>query len=193
MQQLVLASTSPFRHQLLSRFTQNFICAAPNCDETPLANEHAKDTAQRLAQLKAQSLKTHYPNALIIGSDQVALLNHEQLGKPMTLDNARTMLLKLKGKSIDFYTALCLFNTQTGTLQTHCDHTKVYLRAYSDAQIERYLQREPDALRCAGAAKSEGLGGTLIEKIESSDPNALIGLPLFKLVEMLNNEGLELP
>lgn len=190
---VLLASTSPFRRELLARFLDDFVIAAPDCDETPLPGEDAKATAVRLARQKAQSLQAAYPQTLIIGSDQVALHRGGQIGKPMTAAKAAAMLRQLSGETLDFYTALCVVNSATGEVFEHCDHTRVTLRRLSDAQIARYLAREPDAIFCAGAAKSEGLGGTLIEKIESTDPNALIGLPLFALVEILQSQGLELP
>lgn len=190
---VLLASTSRFRRELLARFLDDFAIAAPDCDETPWAGEDAKATAIRLAREKALSLQTAYPQTLIIGSDQVALHRGEQLGKPMTQDKAAAMLRQLSGETLDFYTALCVVNSATGEVFEHCDHTRVTLRQLTDAQISRYLTREPDAIFCAGAAKSEGLGGCLIQKIESTDPNALIGLPLFALVDILQSQGLELP
>ncbi|AXK39695.1 Maf family protein [Crenobacter cavernae] len=188
---LVLASTSRFRRELLSRLALPFEAVAPLCDETPLPGESALDTALRLARVKATSLADRYPDALLIGSDQVALLDDEQLGKPGSLDNARAMLSAMSGKTVLFHTALALYNGATGRLQEANDVTRVTMRVLTPAQIDAYLAREPDALHCAGAAKSEGLGGALIERIESTDPNALIGLPLFELVTMLKNEGVE--
>ncbi len=188
---LILASTSPFRHALLARFGLDFAAIAPDCDETPLAGETAAATAQRLARDKAKSLAHAYPQALIIGSDQVALLEGQQLGKPGTHEKAVAMLQAMRGQTVAFHTALCLFNSATGHSQEMVDITRVVMRDYSDAQIAAYLAREPDALRCAGAAKSEGLGGALIERIESTDPNALIGFPVFALIGFLAAEGLE--
>ncbi|RXZ45106.1 Maf family protein [Crenobacter cavernae] len=188
---LVLASTSRFRRELLSRLALPFEAAAPLCDETPLPGESALDTALRLARIKATSLAERYPDALLIGSDQVALLGDEQLGKPGTLDDARAMLSAMSGKTVLFHTALALYNGETGRLQEAVDVTRVTMRTLTLSQIDAYLMREPDALFCAGAAKSEGLGGALIERIESTDPNALIGLPLFELITMLKNEGVE--
>jgi septum formation protein len=190
--QLVLASTSPYRREIVARLGTPFVAIAPQCDETPLAGESAPDTACRLARAKAQSLASQFPRALIIGSDQVALLDQRQLGKPGTLECAREMLAQMSGRTVLFHTALALLNSHSGQLQQTMEITRVSMRTLSDQQIERYLQREPDALHCAGAAKSEGLGGALIARIESRDPNALIGLPLFDLVSMLNHEGLEI-
>ncbi|BEV71855.1 MULTISPECIES: nucleoside triphosphate pyrophosphatase [unclassified Paludibacterium] len=188
--QLVLASTSVFRREILSRLGLPFIAAAPHCDETPLPGESAPDTACRLARIKAQSLAGAYPDALIIGSDQVALLDGQQIGKPQDQEHAVRMLLNQQGRTTVFHTALALYDSASGKLQEHVDLTRVTLRPLNEAQIRHYLAQEPDALYCAGAAKSEGLGGALIERIESTDPNALIGLPLFALVSMLEQAGL---
>lgn len=189
---LILASTSKFRQELLSRLQIPFEAVAPNCDETPLNNETASQTALRLATNKAYSLQNQFPNALIIGSDQVLFANGVALGKPMNVDNAIEMLRSLSGKSLKFYTALVLLNTFSGSLKQYVDETTVKLRTLSDEVIVSYLQREPDAVYCAGAAKSESLGMTLIERIDSSDPNALIGLPMFRLIDFLLDEGMKL-
>lgn len=190
--QLVLASTSPFRREIVSRLGIPFTCIAPVCDETPLADESALETACRLARTKAQSLAGRFANALIIGSDQVALLDGQQIGKPATLEHGVEMLQRMSGRTTQFHTALALFNSRSGQLRESLEITAVTLRALSEATIRHYLEREPDALMCAGSAKSEGLGGVLIERIESRDPNALIGLPLFDLVGMLAAEGMEI-
>jgi septum formation protein len=188
---LLLASTSPYRRELLSRLGLPFDVAAPVCDETPLPGESALETAVRLARIKAQSLKERHPDALLIGSDQVALLDGTQLGKPGTPEKARAMLTSMSGKTLAFHTALAVYNARTGRLQEAVDITHVSMRTLTPAMIDAYIEREPDALYCAGAAKSEGLGGALIERIVSADPNALIGLPLFALVTMLQHEGVE--
>lgn len=188
---IVLASTSVFRQQQLRTLGLNFIAAKPMFDETPLPNESAADTALRLAVGKAQSLANAYPQHLIMGADQVAWCNGAQLGKPMSVEKAAVMLRQLAGQRIEFYSAVCLFNTVSGSLKTHVDKTIVYMRELSDAQIERYLMREPDAIYCAGAAKSEGLGAALLQRIDSQDPNALIGLPIFWLVSSLQDFGVE--
>lgn len=187
---LLLASSSIFRRQQLSRLGLAFECASPNCDEHPLANESAADTAIRLAENKARALAVSYPQHLIIGADQVAWCNQRQLGKPMNLENAKTMLMQLSGKQIDFYSAVCLLNPTQNRIHRHVDHTIVQMRSLSESQIEHYLERESDAIYCAGAAKSEGLGAALIERIDSSDPNALIGLPIFRLMDFLALEGI---
>lgn len=189
--QLVLASTSRFRREIVERLGLPFACVAPVCDETPLAGESAPQTALRLARTKAQSLCASHPDALIIGSDQVALLDGRQIGKPGTIERAAAMLTAMSGRTLEFHTALALVNSHSGAWQQMVDVTRVTMRTLDARQIRRYLEREPDALYCAGAAKSEGLGGALIARIESTDPNALIGLPLFALIDMLQHQGME--
>ena len=169
-----------------------FQTARPDFDETPEPGEAASQTALRLAIGKARSLAGTFARALIIGADQVACCNGRQLGKPESVAKAQQMLAELSGQTITFYSALCLLNSESGRLHTHTDTTIVSMRPLSAEQIRRYLEREPDAVYCAGAAKSEGLGAALLEKIESSDPNALIGLPIFKLVDFLHAEGMEI-
>ena len=186
---LVLASTSVFRQQQLRTLGVDFIAAKPMFDETPLVGETAHDTALRLAIGKAQSLANAYPQHLIIGADQVAWCNGKQLGKPMSVEKAAVMLAELSGQCIEFYSAICLLNTVSGCLKSHVDKTVVQMRKLSAEQITCYLVREPDAIYCAGAAKSEGLGAALLQKIESEDPNALIGLPIFWLVTALQENG----
>jgi septum formation protein len=189
-QSLVLASTSIYRAQLLSILQLPFETTSPNVDETPLPGEIARQTSARLSILKAQAVAKDYPNALIIGSDQVALLDGQQLGKPLTHDNAVRQLRAMRGRTVVFYTALTLLNSANGTMQTEIDETKVTFRNASDAEIERYLLKE-QPYHCAGSAKSEGLGIALISRIEGNDPNALIGLPLITLVTMLKKQGVE--
>jgi septum formation protein len=189
-QSLVLASTSIYRAQLLSILQIPFETTSPNVDETPLPGEIARQTSARLSILKAQAVAKDYPNALIIGSDQVALLDGQQLGKPLTHDNAVRQLRAMRGRTVVFYTALTLLNSANGTMQTEIDETKVTFRNASDAEIERYLLKE-QPYHCAGSAKSEGLGIALISRIEGNDPNALIGLPLITLVTMLKKQGVE--
>ncbi|SUA44503.1 Maf-like protein [Neisseria zoodegmatis] len=188
---LILGSSSVFRQAQLQRLGIVFQTASPDYDETPAANETAGETALRLAFGKARSLATQFPEALIIGADQVAWCNGTQLGKPMNVANAQHMLASLSGQRIEFYSAVCLLNTASNSLHTHVDKTVVTMRTLSSEQIRRYLEREPDAVYCAGAAKSEGLGAALLERIDSTDPNALIGLPIFKLVDFLALEGFD--
>lgn len=188
---ILLASTSPYRKEIIARLGIPFDCAAPICDESPLTGETALQTAVRLARTKAQSLADSYPNSLIIGSDQVALLDGIQIGKPGSFEKGVEMLKWMSGRTVVFHSALALYNSATGNLQETVGLTHVTLRTLTEAQIRYYLTNEPDALHCAGSAKSEGLGGALLEKVESDDPNALIGVPLFKLITMLANEGVE--
>jgi len=190
--QIVLASTSRYRQEIIARLGLPFTAVPPVCDETPLPGETALDTAVRLARTKAQSLAQSYPDALIIGSDQVALLDGQQIGKPGSFENGVAMLQWMSGRTVVFHSALALYNSASGRLQETVGITRVTLRQLSEQQIRNYLTREPDALHCAGSAKSEGLGGALLQKVESDDPNALIGVPLFDLISMLNAEGVEI-
>lgn len=188
---LVLGSSSRYRRELLERLDLPFIVAAPDCDETPLPNEGAADTATRLARRKAQSLADRFPDALIIGSDQVALLNGEQLGKPGSFERAFAQLVAMRGQTIIFHTALALHNAATGSTQETIVPWRITMRDYSDTEITRYLQRE-QPYDCAGSAKTEGLGAAMIERMEGSDPAAIIGLPLIELCRMLRAEGFPL-
>lgn len=187
---LVLASTSPFRRELLARLGVRFEVAAPDVEEDPLPGEQPEDTARRLSLLKAQAVAPRYPDALIIGSDQVALLDGEQIGKPGTHDKAVAQLRRMRGKALEFHTALTLLNSRTGRTQTAVVPVRLVMRNYTDAQIEAYLRKDRP-YNCCGSARSEALGIALIARYESEDPNALVGLPLIKLVEMLANEGLD--
>ncbi len=187
-QPLVLASTSIYRSQLLSTLQIPFQTAAPDVDETPLPGESAEQTSWRLAQLKAQVVAKRFPDALIIGSDQVALLKGQQIGKPLNHDNAVRQLRAMRGKTVSFYTALSLLNAASGEMQTDVAITNVSFRNLSDEEIERYLKKE-QPYHCAGSAKAEGLGIALISRIQGDDPNALIGLPLILLVGMLEKQG----
>lgn len=188
--QLILASTSPYRRDLLSRLQIPFEVFAPDVDETPLPGEHPEQTATRLAEAKARVGATRFPDALIIGSDQVATLEGLQLGKPHTHENATKQLRMMRGKSVVFNTALCLYNSRSGTVQNRLVPFTVTFRDFSDVQIEHYLTKE-QPYNCAGSAKSEGLGIALIARMEGEDPNALIGLPLIALIDMLHNEGFD--
>jgi septum formation protein len=190
-QLLVLASTSIYRRELLQRLQIPFITIAPNVDETPLPGESARATSLRLAQQKAFKVAIDYPDALIIGSDQVALLDGRQLGKPMHHDNAVLQLRSMRGKTTYFYTALTLLNSKTGTMQSEVAENRVTLRDLSDAEIESYLRKE-QPYHCAGSAKSEGLGIALMSAMQGDDPNALIGLPLILLIDMLRRENVHL-
>lgn len=190
-QLLVLASSSVYRSELLKRLQLPFETAVPDVDETPLPHETARATSVRLARTKARAVAGAYPNALIIGSDQIALLDDQQLGKPLTHDNAVKQLRAMRGKTTCFYTALTLLNSKTGNMQTEVAENHVTLHNLSDAEIEGYLLKE-QPYHCAGSAKSEGLGIALISKMTGDDPNALIGLPLILLVGMLRRENVRL-
>lgn len=192
MRRLVLASTSTFRRELLSRLQLPFETAAPDTDETPLPGEAPAATAERLALVKASAVADRFPDALIIGSDQVAFYGQQRFGKPGTRENASKQLRAMSGKAVIFHTGLCLLNTATGRSHVRGIPTEVHFRELSDAEISRYLDKE-DALNCAGSAKSEGLGISLMEAMRGDDPNALVGLPLIALCQMLRAEGLELP
>ena len=189
-QQLVLGSGSIYRRKLLQRLQIPFEVCSPDIDETPLSGEIPGATALRLAESKARAAAAAYPDALIIGADQVAVLENTLLGKPLTHENAVKQLRLLRGKEVTFHTALSLFNSRSACMQTRLIPSHVKFRELSDQQIENYLARE-QPYHCAGSAKSEGLGIALIERITGDDPNALIGLPLIALVEMLAHEGIE--
>lgn len=190
---LILGSSSRFRQQQLHALHLPFKAAAPLFDETPLPGESAPDTALRLAEGKARSLTAMFPDALIIGADQVAWCHNRQLGKPLTVTKAQQMLRSLSGQCVQFFSALVLLNSAANRLYCHVDVTTVTMRRLTETQIDHYLQQESDAVYCAGAAKSEGLGALLIQRIDSTDPHALIGLPLFRLVDFLSAEGVVLP
>lgn len=187
-QMLVLASTSIYRSELLARLRIPFQTAAPDVDETPLPDESAVQTSWRLSRAKAQAVAARYPDALIIGSDQVALLGNQQLGKPLTHDNAVLQLRAMRGQTVTFYTALTLLNARTDDIQTEVAVSRVNYRNISDTEIEGYLRKE-QPYHCAGSVKSEGLGIALISGMEGDDPNALVGLPLILLVNMLLKQG----
>ena len=185
---LVLASTSQYRRALLERLRLPFEAKAPDADETVRPDEAARDTALRLAQAKARAVASHYSNALIIGSDQVAELDGARLGKPGNHENAVAQLVAMRGKSVLFHTALALLNTASGAMQTAVVPTTVQFRHYSKSEIERYLDLERP-YDCTGSAKIEGLGIVLVERVTGDDPSALIGLPLVQLAAMLRQEG----
>lgn len=187
-QTLILASSSVYRRELLQKLQIPFSCVSPKLDESSLVGEEPHETALRLAQEKAKKIGEEYPHALVIGCDQVATLDGEQLGKPGNHKNAVKQLKKMRGREVTFYSALCLYNAATGNMQALIAPYLVKFRQLTDAEIENYLIKE-QPYHCAGSAKSEGLGIALIERMLGEDPNALIGLPLIKLVGMLKNEG----
>ena len=186
--QLVLASTSPFRRELLSKLGLPFVTVNPATDESVVHGETPETTALRLSEAKARAVASQYPDALIIGSDQMAFIDDQVFGKPGTHDNAVKQLKTMRGRTVNFFTGLCLLNTQTGRAQLRGVPMLVTFRNLSDDEIENYLQKE-NPYNCAGSAKSEGLGIAVIEKMQGEDPNALIGLPLIALCDLLRNEG----
>ncbi len=189
---VVLASTSPYRKELLSRLQLPFQTYAPDIDERAQPHELPQQLAERLAWEKAQAAAPHFPDALIIGSDQVAYRGTAIFGKPGTTENARSQLRQMSGKEIIFHTGLCVLNSRTGHSQVEGIATEVGFRELTDQEIASYLSKE-DALNCAGSAKSEGLGISLLRYIRGDDATALVGLPLIALSNMLRNEGVKLP
>jgi septum formation protein len=189
-QKLVLGSSSSYRYELLLRLQLPFEVSSPDIDESALVGEMPEATASRLAEEKARAVAAIYPNALIIGADQVAALDGAQLGKPLNYENATKQLYSMRGKEVIFHTALSLLNSCSGRIQSKLVSSLVKFRELSDRQVSNYLAKE-QPYHCTGSAKYEGLGIALIERMESDDPNALIGLPLIVLVEMLVHEGVE--
>ncbi|HHB11729.1 MAG TPA: septum formation inhibitor Maf [Chromatiales bacterium] len=189
MRTLVLASSSPYRRALLQRLGVAFRTARPEVDETPLPGEPPAALVRRLAEAKARALAERFPEALIIGSDQCAVTDESRiLGKPGDFEHAYAQLRALSGRSVRFLTGLCLLEASTGTVQLDVVPFLVEFRHLSDAQIRRYLQRERP-FDCAGSFRSEGLGIALFRRMQGDDPNALIGLPLIRLVDMLEAAG----
>jgi septum formation protein len=190
-QTVTLASTSPFRKELLQRLGMPFMTAAPDVDESPLVNETAVALVRRLSESKARAVAATHPG-LVIGSDQVATMENNILGKPGTHDQAFRQLRVLSGRRVTFQTGLCLLNTATDEALVDAIPYTVKFRELGDEQIERYLQQD-QPYHCAGSFKSEGLGIALFEYMEGSDPTALIGLPLIRLTSMLAQSGIKLP
>jgi septum formation protein len=189
---LVLASTSPYRRALLERLGVPFSVANPEVTEEHLPGEAPEATAGRLAEAKARAVADRYPDSLVIGSDQIAVCDGEILGKPLTHANALRQLRTLSGREALFHTAVCVHNTRAGTTRARVVPCRVTFRTLDDATIETYLTKE-QPYDCAGSAKSEGLGIALIAKMESEDPSALVGLPLIALVDLLREQGLNVP
>ena len=189
---LVLGSTSRYRRELLARLGLPFDVAAPAVDETPLAGEAPRALALRLALAKARAVAALHPDAVVIGSDQVADLAGEPLGKPGSHERATAQLRRMRGQTVVFHTAVAVACRASGFEQVELAPVRVRFRGLSDAEIERYLQAE-QPYDCAGSAKSEGLGIALLDAIDSDDPTALIGLPLIRTCRMLRAAGLTLP
>ncbi|WP_066705499.1 Maf family nucleotide pyrophosphatase [Curvibacter delicatus] len=189
--QLVLGSTSPYRRELLARLRLPFDVASPEVDETPHPNETPRDLACRLALAKARAVATRFPAAVVIGSDQVADLDGQPLGKPGTHERAVAQLRQMRGRVVVFQTAVAVVCMETGFAQTDLAAVRVHFRDLGDAEIEAYLRAETP-YDCAGSAKSEGLGITLLESIENDDPTALVGLPLIRTSRLLRAAGVPL-
>ncbi|GGE63654.1 Maf family protein [Shewanella carassii] len=188
--QLILASTSSYRKALLAKLGLAFECVAPDVDETPRPEETAFDLVKRLATAKAQAGAKQLSNALVIGSDQVAVVDGQIVGKPLTEEKACQQLLAASGKSITFYTGLALYNSCSGQTQVEVEPFIVHFRNLSQDEIIDYVRRE-QPLWCAGSFKCEGLGIALFRALEGRDPNTLIGLPLILLIEMLSRQGIK--
>lgn len=190
MQTLVLGSTSPFRKAILEKLNLPFECAKPNIDESALDGETPEELVERLAVEKAQAVREEFKNALIIGSDQVAVCEDEILGKPHNFENGVAQLSKFSGKAVTFLTGLSVLNTKTNEQLSLVEPFIVHFKENSTEEISQYLKAEKP-YNCAGSFKSEGLGICLFEKLEGDDPNTLIGLPLIKLVSLLKKHDLD--
>ena len=188
---LILASSSPYRRELLERLKTPFEVIAPDVDETPRSGETPSAMVERLSIEKAQKIAGGRPGTLVIGSDQVAVYNGAVVGKPHSHDKAVEQLRSASGRAVTLFTGLALVNADTRRVQIEVIPYRVTFRVLSDAQIESYLRKE-QPYSCAGSVRSEGLGIALLEKFEGDDPNTLIGLPLIRLVRMLENEGVKI-
>lgn len=183
---IILASSSPYRQQLLKKLQIDFTAKSPEIDESPYAGESGIAQAKRLAKQKAFALSNQFRSHLIIGSDQVAMYEQKQLPKPGNKDSSICQLQTISGNTVDFYTSVCVLNSQTQEFSEDIDHCSVTFRKLSLAEIEKYVALDKP-YNCAGSFKSEGLGIALIETISGEDPNALVGLPLIKLITLLRN------
>lgn len=188
---LILASSSPYRKALLERLRIPFDTVAPKVDETPQENEGPQALVERLAIAKAQTVAATHTDSLVIGSDQVAVHNDEIVGKPRDHDHAVEQLRSASGNTITLYTGLALINSSNGNVQSEVVPYRVVFRELSEEVIEAYLKKE-QPYDCAGSVKAEGLGVALLERYEGDDPNTLIGLPLIRLVHMLEAEGVSI-
>ncbi|APC15177.1 septum formation inhibitor Maf [Pseudomonas frederiksbergensis] len=189
---LLLASSSVYRRELLTRLQLPFTCSSPDIDESHQPGESAIELVKRLAHEKAQALASSHTAHLIIGSDQVAVLDGRVIGKPHTFEKAREQLLAASGASVTFLTGLAVLNSQTGHCQLDCIPFTVHMRTLDQASIERYLHAE-QPYDCAGSFKAEGLGVSLFQRTEGPDATSLVGLPLIRLVDMLLAEGVQIP
>ncbi len=187
---LVLASSSPYRKLLLEKLQLPFVTAEPNIDETPLFNEAPEQLAMRLAAAKARAVAKEFPRHLVIGADQVAVLGGRKLDKPGNFETAVAQLQAASGRSVCFYTGISVLNSRSGRQINVVDICKVHFRPLSQEEIQDYVRRE-EPYDCVGAFKAEGLGIALFQRIEGDDPNALIGLPLIQLVDLLRRFGIK--
>lgn len=190
---LILASSSPYRRELLDRLQLPFTCISPEVDETPGAGEQPADLVCRLSRLKAAAVARDCTReALVIGSDQTACLADITLGKPGTTDRAREQLQRMRGRQVEFLTGICVVRTSDDMEQTDVVRVDIQFRNYSDAEIERYIARD-QPLNCAGSFRCEALGISLVAAMHCNDPTAIIGLPLIRLCEMLRAAGMDVP
>lgn len=189
---LVLGSTSPYRAALLEKLGLDFLSDAPEIDETAKFRETPWELVARLAEAKARAVGERHADALVIGSDQVACIGERILGKPGDRENAIAQLAAASGKTVVFYTGLSLLDSGTGQAHTLCEPFRVHFRDLTPTQVERYVDAERP-FNCAGSFKSEGLGISLFRRLEGDDPNALIGLPLIRLIDLLRERGVEVP
>lgn len=190
MQQLILGSSSPFRAELLGKLALSFTQVSPDIDETPKAGETPSQLVERLATSKALEIAKTHPEALIIGSDQVAVIDDDILGKPGNHQNAMAQLKRASGREVTFLTGLALYNAKTAQMQSSVETFTVHFKQLSDNQIDFYLKKE-QPYNCAGSFKSEGFGISLFSRLVGDDPNTLIGLPLIRLIDMLKNEHVD--
>ncbi|ATL99947.1 septum formation inhibitor Maf [Aeromonas sp. CA23] len=190
--QLILASTSRYRKALLEKLALPFECAAPEVDESPLPGESAEVLVARLALAKASAIADRFDQGLIIGSDQVCVCDGQILGKPGTVEKAVAQLMAAQGRSVTFYTGLCVLDAASGRAEQLVEPFTVHFRTLDEAALRRYVEAELP-LDCAGSFKCEGMGIVLFKGLEGRDPNALIGLPLIGLIELLARHGLALP
>ncbi|CAM3835560.1 Maf family protein [Aeromonas bestiarum] len=190
--QLILASTSRYRKALLEKLALPFECAAPEVDESPLPGEPAEALVARLALAKASAIADRFDQGLIIGSDQVCVCDGQILGKPGTVEKAVAQLMAAQGRSVTFHTGLCVLDAASGRAEQLVEPFTVHFRTLDEAALRRYVEAELP-LDCAGSFKCEGMGIVLFKGLEGRDPNALIGLPLIGLIELLARHGLALP
>ena len=190
MSRIVLGSSSPFRKALLEKLDLSFECDSPDIDETPMKGEHPKDMVARLAKQKADAIAERHPQSVIIASDQCATLDGKIIGKPGDHATAIEQLTAASGRTVTFYTSLCVFNAGTNQYQETVEPFYVYFRELTESQIDNYLKKE-EPYNCAGSFKSEGLGISLFDRLEGNDPNTLIGLPLIQLIKMLENVNIQ--